>query len=211
VETVNNRITDNSCFDPALPIRSCRDRRSCSIGRVAISLCLALSLTAFTSAAEEATESQVKAAYLYNFGKFVTWPASPAVSPAPREICVLGKDPFGAVLDSTVAGESIAGKKIAIRRLAKAQEANHCNILFVGSSEASRLDAIILALRHFDALTVSDIPHFAEHGGMIEFVMRQNKIRFEVNWVAAQQAHLVLSSELLKVAVRVIDKPQGQP
>jgi hypothetical protein len=178
---------------------------------LAVCLCLALSLTTVTSAAEEATESQVKAAYLYNFGKFVTWPASSVPNDSPREICVLGKDPFGAVLDSTVAGESMDGKKIAVRRLARAQEAAHCSILFVGLSEASRLGAILPIVRQFGALTVSDIPHFAEHGGVIEFVTQQNKIRFEVNWAAAQQSHLVLSSELLKVAVRVIDKPKGQP
>jgi len=175
--------------------------------------CLVSLRTAISSSAEEPhpTESQVKAAYLYNFGKFVTWPTTPAPSEDSRNICVLGKDPFGAVLDSTVAGESIDGKKITVRRLAKVQESAHCSILFVGLSEASRLDAILPVARRFGTLTVSDIPHFAERGGMIEFVMQQNKIRFEVNRAAAQQSHLVLSSELLKVAVKVIDTPQGQP
>lgn len=208
---MNSPITDCSCFDPAPPAKSGRNRCSNLPWRVALCLCVALSLTAVTSAAQEATESQVKAAYLYNFGKFVTWPATSTPDLAPREICVLGKDPFGAVLDSTVAGESIDGKKIAVRRLTKVQEAAHCSILFVALSEASRLDADIPIARQFGALTVSEIPHFAEHGGMIEFVTQQNKIRFEVNRAAAQQSHLVLSSELLKVAVKVIDKPQDQP
>ncbi|MFZ0562150.1 MAG: YfiR family protein [Terriglobales bacterium] len=213
---MNIPITNCSCFDPAL-LPSAPDARPWRGGSIPALLifyyALVLTLTVISSSAEEPhpTESQVKAAYLYNFGKFVTWPATPAPSADSREICVLGKDPFGSVLDSTVAGESIDGKKIEVRRLAKAQDAAHCSILFVSESEASRLDAILPSLRRFGALTVSDIPHFAEHGGMIEFVMQQNKIRFAVNRAAAQQSHLVLSSELLKVAIRVIDKPQGQP
>jgi hypothetical protein len=159
------------------------------------------------------TESQVKAAYLYNFGKFVRWQADRPANPGALEICVLGKDPFGAVLDSTVAGEKIDGKKILIRRLSKVQDAEQCSILFVSSSEENRLDTIFPALQRFGTLTVSDIPHFAEHGGVIEFISQQEKIRFEVNRLAAEQSHLTLSSELLKVAVKVIDKtaPQAQP
>ncbi len=107
---MNSPITDGSCFDPAPPAKSCRNRCGNLPWRLALCLGFALSLTAVASAAEEATESQVKAAYLYTFGKFVTWPQSSVPDDSPREICVLGKDPFGAVLDSTVAEESIGGK-----------------------------------------------------------------------------------------------------
>jgi YfiR/HmsC-like len=159
------------------------------------------------------TEPQVKAAYLYNFGKFVRWESDPSANTNEREICVFGKDPFGPVLDSTVAGESIDGKKITVRRPANIQDAAQCNILFISSSEEGRIDQILAAARRSGTLTVSDIPHFAEHGGIIEFVMQQDKIRFEVNRRAAEQSHLALSSELLKVAIKVIDKAtsQGQP
>ncbi len=158
------------------------------------------------------TEPQVKAAYLYNFGKFVRWPAD-SPSPNSREICVLGKDPFGAVLDSTVAGESMDGRPITVRRLANLPDASSCSILFVSMSEENRLNAILAAVRRLGTLTVSDIPHFAERGGAIGFVVQQGRIRFEVNRDAAEQSHLVLSSELLKVATRVIgtDPPRGQP
>ncbi|MGA8540748.1 MAG: YfiR family protein, partial [Terriglobales bacterium] len=123
------------------------------------------------------------------------------------DICILGKDPFGAVLDSTIAGESIDGRKITVRRIARVQEAVPCSILFIGTSEASRLTSILTAAQHFNALTVSDLPHFAEQGGMIGFVTQEGRIRFDVNRAAAEQSHLTLSSELLKVATKVIEKP----
>lgn len=152
------------------------------------------------------TESQVKAAYLYNFGKFVRWPDRNA-SPDSLAICILGKDPFGAVLDSTVAGENIDGRKITVKRLSGLQEAAQCSVLFVSSSEESHLAAILPAAQRLRMLTVSDMRNFAQRGGAIGLLTEQGKIRFEVNRTAAEQSHLVLSSELLKVAIKVIEKP----
>ncbi len=152
------------------------------------------------------TESQVKAAYLYNFGKFVTWPGANAGSGESFDICVLGKDPFGAILDSTVAGGNIGEKHVTARKISSLQESEHCRIVFISSSEQARLKAILAAAKAGGTLTVSDIPHFADKGGMIEFVPQENRIRFEVNLPATEEAGLTLSSELLKVATRVIGK-----
>jgi len=183
------------------------------IFRAAILVVLLLPLCPTPVAAQKAgaTESQVKAAYLYNFGKFVRWQTDRIGSPQTLTICVLGKDPFGAVLDATVEGESIDGKKITVKRLSTIQDLTSCSILFIATSEESRLGPVLSAAQHQGLLTVSDIPHFAERGGIIGFVMLQDKIRFEVNRSAAEQSHLTLSSELLKVASRVIEKttPQG--
>jgi len=172
-----------------------------------------ITISSFSPAQGRPTESQVKAAYLFNFGKFVRWQVDREFSTDSLSICVLGKDPFGAVLDSTVVGEKIDGRKITVRRLAKVQDAARCDILFISSSEESRLAAIFPTVQRYGTLTVSDIPNFAERGGMIEFVTQQEKIRFEVNRSAAEESHLTLSSELLKVAVKVIDSPtpQSQP
>jgi hypothetical protein len=150
------------------------------------------------------TEPQIEAAYLYNFGKFVTWSNT---SGEAFEICVLGKDPFGSILDATVAGESIGDKKITTRKISNLQESAHCRVLFISSSEESRLKPALAAAKNGGTLTVSDMPHFADKGGMIQFVPRDNKIRFEVNLPATEEAGLTLSSELLKVAVKVIGKP----
>ncbi|MGA9882592.1 MAG: YfiR family protein [Candidatus Acidiferrales bacterium] len=149
------------------------------------------------------TEYQVKAAYLYNFGLFVSWPAGAKSSPEPFGVCVLGKDPFGPILDSTFAGEMLDGRAIAVRRLADAHDAHSCGILFISRSEAKKLDAILSAVGKAAILTVSDIPDFSQRGGMIEFVWDGDNVRFEVNLTAADAAGLTLSSNLLKVATSV--------
>jgi len=155
-----------------------------------------------------ASEYQVKAAYLYNFGKFVTWPETPATKNDQLfEICVLGEDPFGSTLESTIADQTIGGKGIVARRITKAQGIDSCRILFISSSEIARLPEIIDALEKTSVLTVSDIPEFSQHGGMIQFVFDGNRVRFEVNLTKAEDAGLNLSSALLKVAVRVTRIP----
>jgi hypothetical protein len=159
------------------------------------------------------TETQVESAYLYNFGKFIKWPAERMAGSDSLQICLLGQDPFGAILDSTVAGEKIDGRSITVRRISTLDDSSSCGILFISSSEEARLGAILAIVQRGGALTVSNIPRFAERGGTIGFVMQQDRIRFEVNRAAAEQAHLTLSSELLKVASRVITKPprKGTP
>jgi hypothetical protein len=209
----DNRSSPRGAFTCAYYLL--RNRRWNDVGlnflkKLAILLSCILCSVISSVAQVHPTESQVKAAYLYNFGKFVRWQADRQLRPDSLEICVLGKDPFGAVLDSTVAGESIDGRKITVTRLAKVQDAEHCNILFISTSEENRLSSILSAVQPFGPLTVSDIPSFAQRGGIIEFVAQKDKIRFEVNRFAAEQSHVMLSSELLKVAVKVIDKTASQ-
>lgn len=156
---------------------------------------------------QHAEESQVKAAFLYNFGKFVRWPNPPVENSF--TICILGQDPFGTALNAIVAGEAIDGKPIGVRRIANVDEGASCRILYIGSSEQSRLSAILAALNKHPVLTVSDIPKFAERGGMIQFVLEENRERFEINMVPAGNAGLTMSSELLKVAVRVRRDQKG--
>jgi YfiR/HmsC-like len=149
------------------------------------------------------TEYDVKAAYLYNFGKFVRWPAATVSTDSDFSICVLGSDPFGATLDKIVAGELVDGRKLAIVRIENASAARNCRILFVGRSEQGRAASILSSLAHSPVLTVSDMPGFTDRGGIIEFVMQGDKVRFQVNLAAAERAGLNMSSELLKVAVAV--------
>jgi hypothetical protein len=150
------------------------------------------------------TDYDVKAAYLYNFGHFVEWPANVAAAKNDSfTVCVLGQDPFGPVLDATLAGETIAGKRVAAKRISTPQESGNCQILFLSSAEEARLNPIIKALNKQAVLTVSDMPEFSQHGGMIQFVLEGKRVRFEVNLAAVQHAGLTLSSELLKVATTV--------
>jgi hypothetical protein len=150
------------------------------------------------------SEYKIKATYLYNFGRFVRWPDNFALGKDPSfGVCVLGEDPFGQALDSTFAGETLDGKPVAIRRIAKPQDAVGCRILFISSTEESHLKAILEVLDDTGTLTVSDMQGFTERGGMIQFVFEGTKIRFQVNLASAESSKLVLSSELLKVASTV--------
>jgi hypothetical protein len=153
------------------------------------------------------TDYDVKAAYLYNFGRFIEWPASVTAKSGSFTFCVLGQDPFGPALDTTLAGESIGGKGVSAKRISTPQEAAGCQIVFLSSAEDSRLNKIIEALDKEAVLTVSDMPQFSQRGGMIQFVLEGKKVRFEVNLAAAQRAGLTLSSELLKVATTVRRNP----
>ena len=108
-----------------------------------------------------------------------------------------------------LAGSAVDGKGAEARRISKPQEALDCRILFVSSSEANHLKDILATLDKANILTVSDIPQFSELGGMIQFVLDGNKIRFEVNLTAAENAGLTLSSELLKVATAVRKNPEA--
>jgi len=152
----------------------------------------------------KAPESAVKATYLFNFSRFVQWPADAAAAKGDSfSICVLGEDPFGAVLDTILSGETIGGKPVMTKRVSKPQDALDCRVLYISASEEGRLKEILAGLDKSGVLTVSDIPQFSQRGGMIQFVLVGNKLRFEVNLTNAQTAGLTLSSDLLKVAVAV--------
>ncbi len=187
--------------------RTCRwGRASLDLRRwVACALLLPCLLNARASAEPEKdkpTQYEVEAAYLFNFGKFVGWPSG-GPADAPFLICILGDDPFGPVLDHTIAGESLGGKQVEDKRIARPEDALGCSILYISGSESGRLNKILSVVQEAPVLTVSDIPDFVQEGGMIQFVLRDGRVRFEVNLAPAQSNGLALSSELLKVAVAV--------
>jgi YfiR/HmsC-like len=170
---------------------------------VVLPILWALIGTPILHAQSSPTEYQVKAAYLYNFGKFVEWPINATASEGSFNICVLGQDPFGPTLAATITGESIKGKNVLLKRIPRVQDAVGCHILFISSSEEVRLKEILAALDKTSVLTVSDMPQFTRRGGMIQFVMEANKVRFEVSLTSAERTGLTLSSQLLKVAISV--------
>ena len=155
------------------------------------------------------TDYQVKAAYLYNFGRFIEWPRVVTAKSGPFTVCVLGQDPFGSTLDATMAGETIAGRNVVTKRISTPEESVNCQILFLSAAEAGRLNKIMEGLDKAAVLTVSDMPQFAQRGGMIQFVLEGNRVRFEVNLTATQHAGLTPSSDLLKVATAVRKNPTG--
>jgi hypothetical protein len=150
------------------------------------------------------TEFEVEAAYLSNFGRFVEWPAASASAAAVQfNVCVLGTDPFGQLLDNALRGETIRGVPMMAKRIAGPEESGNCRVLYISSLTDARLKAALAALRTSSVLTVSDASDFTRLGGMIQFVLEGNKVRFEINLAAAQRASLSVSSELLKVATAI--------
>jgi hypothetical protein len=153
------------------------------------------------------TEYQVKAAYLSNFGRFVGWSGSAAGGDSPFYVCVLGEDPFGAALDSALAGQKIGPSPLAARRISRIEDAQDCRILFISSSENSRIKTILESLGRMSILTVGETPDFLKRGGMIQFVPEGKRVRFSINLAAAQRAGLNPGSDLLKVAAAVRREP----
>ncbi len=145
-------------------------------------------------------EYLIKAAILYNFAKFASWPESAFSYPgAPLRICVLGEDPFGAALDS-LHGKRVRNRPLAISRVGTIEEAPQCHILFVSASEEARLPTILDYVGRLPILTVADMGRFANSGGIIALKEVDNRSRIEINIGAAEQAGLKLSSKLLRLA-----------
>jgi hypothetical protein len=151
--------------------------------------------------ASPAAEYQVKAAYLFNFGQFVEWPAQAYDSPnAPFAICVVGEDPFGKILDEAVAGESLGEHAFVVRRFRNPRDISACHILFIGRNEAARLDETLQVLKGRSVLTVTDIAGAESRGAMIVLVNDRNRIRMRINVAAAKSSNLEISSKLLRPA-----------
>lgn len=155
--------------------------------------------------AQSAGEYQVKAAFLFNFAKFVEWPSSSfSDASAPLQICVFGQDPFGEALRNITNEKTVNGRKFEIRQVSDLRDARSCHILFVASSGKIPAKQIVEALRGASVLTVGDTKGFAEQGGMINFVLENDRVQFEVSRKAAEEAGLKISSKLLSVAKLVI-------
>jgi hypothetical protein len=181
-----------------------RARRSSRLGRAAIAFafCLAgLAPERATAQAEPSREYQVKAAFLFNFLQFVTWPeADCAGGDGPFVIGVLGVDPFGATLDQLVSGETMQNRPVVVERYDDVRDVGRCQMLFVSSSEADRLDAIFSAIAGRRVLTVGETPGFAETRGVIALGVSENRVRFEINAGVASGENLSISSRLLRLA-----------
>ena len=169
--------------------------------RALIAACfLALALSAAAQSAR-APEYEVKAAFLYNFAKFVEWPANAfAHSSAPLHICVLGRDPFGDSLSSMVQGKSISGRPLVSKQVQALAETRSCHILFISGSDPDALGEVLKFTHGLPVLTVGESDDFLELGGTINFVLEQDRVRFEINLRAAENHRLKLSSKLLAVA-----------
>jgi hypothetical protein len=179
----------------------------------AVAACLALAAAlslAPPAAAEGASEYEIKAAFLFNFSKFIEWPAGAFAGDAdPITICVLGRNPFGNLLDETVRDKTVNGRELAVREMSSPAAATGCKIVFISTSEQERFGEALGALADRPLLTVSDAAMAAERGAIIGLVLDENRVRFEVNLDAARRSGLRVGSQVLKVAVRLLG-PAGR-
>jgi hypothetical protein len=173
---------------------------SCLLGSLLISA-TALHAQVASPQSAEPGEYELKAAFLFNFAKFVQWPPSAFVSPqSPFEICILGDDPFGKSIDDVLRGKTVADRTVAIDRLKSLPAGEHCQILFISSSEGKHLPEIFAALKGTSTLAIGETEDFAASGGMIQFKLEEHRVRFIINVDATQQAGLQVSSKLLALA-----------
>jgi hypothetical protein len=182
-----------------------RGRVTSSLGR-ARGLVTALFLAASVVAGPRAQglrfqEVEVKAAFLFNFAQFVTWPETAFATPqAPFVIGILGDDPFGKVLDDVVSGEAVAGHRLVVARFRRIEDVESCHVLFVAALSPAEAPQLFAKLTGAPVLTVGDADAFTAGGGMIGFRTERNRIRLRVNLAAASAAHLTISSNLLRGA-----------
>ena len=172
--------------------------------RLAFLLLAILSLRPSTAVAEDDLALAVKATYLVKFQPFVTWPPSAfAAADAPFVLCVAGQDPFGALLDRAVAGQSFDGRALAVRRLDAPAGGTGCQILYIAPGDAAAARRAIEAVRGRPVLTVTDSGEAHDPQGMLNFVMTDGRVRFTIDADAARQSGLEISSKLLRLAVFV--------
>jgi hypothetical protein len=163
-------------------------KRRATLSIIAIAL-----LAPRDASAADGLEYQVKAAFLFNFLKFIDWPPSPIGSP--WVIGILGSDPFGEVLDDTVRGKTVGNRIVEVRRYARFADVKNCNILFIGRTEYERMGTPTQP----GLLTVGEAPGFLKSGGIINFYIEDNRVHFEIQPAVARSTGLHVSAQLLKL------------
>jgi len=182
--------------------------RLCALG-LAVFLTLAAAIPTWAQASSS-VEYQVKAAFLFNFAKFIEWPPSAFQNEkSPITVCVFGYDPFGSALDEIIQGKAINNRGLLARRINELPDLKGCQLVFVSAKEEKRLPEILNSLKGTNVLLVGEGENFAERGGGIQFYLKNNRLRFAVNVDAVQRAHLTVSSRLLALA-RIVHDP-GHP
>jgi hypothetical protein len=146
------------------------------------------------------SEYEVKAGFMYNFPKFIEWPGD-TISDSNKAItlCVVGADPFGKAL-GVIDDKTVQNRRLEIKYTSRSKDLKICTMLFISSSEKENLPQILEILKNTATLTIGDTGGYARQGVMINFVMEQNKVGFEINSESARRARITISSKLLKLA-----------
>ena len=163
-------------------------------------LFFAAALLAMPLRAQPVTEQDVKAVFLYKFTNFVEWPDAAWQGSGPFRFCVAAGKEMTAIIERTLAGEKVKGRAVETKVITAADEAHDCHILFIGRTENARAPALLAGVRTLPVLTVGESDDFVTSGGVIGFVVVDNRVRFDINLENAKRGGLTLSSRLLQVA-----------
>lgn len=174
--------------------------------RLLLAAVLAVGAAGGREAGAQPLEAAVKAAFLPKFAPYVIWPAPAVPGPgAPFVICVVGRDPFGALLDDAAGDERPGGSPLMVRRLDRIDRASGCHIAYIGGSDGQSVTAAVKALGGAPVLTVTDARTSRERG-MVHFELKGGRVRFHIDAAAAERAGLGLSSKLLGLALTVRER-----
>jgi hypothetical protein len=193
----------SNCTGAGRAVRGSAGRRRLMVKLMGLAFVASVGLVAGRSPLAQsaaASEYEVKAAIIFNFVKFVDWPAEAFAGGGQVVVGVVGDDPFGGSLDKAISGKSVNGRALRTRRLKWGQDLKGCHVLFVSSSERKRLPQILDSLTGASVLTVGEMERFAHDGGMIRLKKENNKVGFEINPANAERARLRINSRLLALA-----------
>jgi YfiR/HmsC-like len=174
---------------------------------VSLTLVFSLVLSLASGQSVGSSEYDIKAAFLFHFAQFVEWPPQAFKDQgSPVTYCTIGDDPFHGTLDKTLAGKTIGMRPLRVQHFKAGQEIQTCQILFLGLDLKKPVAATLESLSPDPVLTVGDSEHFVQEGGMIGFLLEDNKVRFEINLEAAERSNLKISARLLSLAKKVITR-----
>jgi hypothetical protein len=171
--------------------------------RATLMIAIGLLLTGGNGRAQDVplSESQVKAAFIFSFAKFIEWPPPAFTEPdVPMCIGVLGDSALAAELEKVLRDKKINNRTLAAKECRTDQDMKSCHVLFVSSAESKRLPEVLQQLGRTSVLTVSETEHFIRDGGMINLFREGNKFRFQINDQAARNAGLKIASKLLELS-----------
>ncbi|MDP8243209.1 MAG: YfiR family protein [Candidatus Hinthialibacter antarcticus] len=195
--------------DAAAPVRLAR--RTWGLAAIAL---IGFSVFALPQSAQSQRvydEYEVKAAFIYNCMLFVDWPnETDNESKKPYTICILGEDPFGKFLNTIARTKTIQSRPIKIQRIKSLEEFKDAHILFISKNEQRNLKKILETVSDKPILTIADFSGFADNGGVLEFLLINNRVNFRVNEKTANQAKLRMSAQLLNLAVEIIRDPEAE-
>jgi hypothetical protein len=176
------------------------------VARLVIFLCMVLAMRGQKIGAQSSDEEyRVKAAFLFHFAQLVDWPLdSLKDTDGSLFLCTVGDDTFQGALEATIAGKAVGTRTLRVRHLKEAEDMQGCQIVFLGKAQSKHIPALLAGLHNAPILTVGETPGFLESGGMVRFLLEDNRVRFDINLAAADAAGLKIGARLLILAQNVL-------